>query len=372
MNSPLLAIIKSFLRLSYHYIQVGKLFQGFNSPSYNQDKTRLKPKVSQFLDYLYLFFVLRVLPSNYHLFQFDTKPRELFKEYMDEPSSPSLRHKMYAKLWDDAYSSLVNDKYVFHCICQHHHLPVPKLYGVIRKGTFIVADSGLPTIHKGDEKKVVVKPARGMQGKGIYFVNIQDISDLSGETCACALPEGFREAFLSTDFVVQELIRQHPLLDNINPHSLNTIRIITLRTSVNKAEVLAAMLRTSSDESPVDNFSTGGIVVGIDMDTGNLNPAGFLKTPYGTTVSSHPVTGTQFSHVQIPYWQEVKEVAAKAQQEFYQLKAIGWDFAITKDGPVLIEGNIEWGTAGIQAATGGLLIHRNRELFARWGLRFYE
>ena len=93
----MLAILKYLLRLSYHYLQVGSLFRGFNSPSYNQERTKLKPKVSQFLDYLYLFFVLGVLPSNYHLYQFDTKPRERFKEYMDEPSSPSLRHKMYGK-----------------------------------------------------------------------------------------------------------------------------------------------------------------------------------------------------------------------------------------------------------------------------------
>lgn len=368
----MLATLKYLLRLSYHYLQVGSLFRGFNSPSYNQERTKLKPKVSQFLDYLYLFFVLRVLPNNYHLFQFDTKPRVRFREYMDEPSSPSLRHKLYVHLWDDAYSSLVNDKYVFHCMCQQHKLPVPKLYGVIRKGNFVPADRELPAVQRGDDKKIVLKPVRGMQGKGIYFVNIQDISDLSGETCACALPEGFREASLNTDFVVQELIRQHPRLDEVNPHSLNTVRIITLLTSENKAEVLAAMLRTSSDESPVDNFSTGGIVVGIDMDTGNLSPAGFLKIPYGTTVTSHPVTGRQFSDFQIPYWQDLKDVAAKAQQVFYQLKAIGWDFAITQDGPVLIEGNIEWGTAGIQAATGGLLSPKNRQLFAQYGLRFYE
>jgi hypothetical protein len=249
---------------------------------------------------------------------------------------------------------------------------VPELFGVIRKGNFIAADSEWPSVHRGDGKKVVLKPVRGMQGKGIYFVNIQDIADLSGETCERVLPKSFREASFNTDFVVQELIQQHPLLDEINPHSLNTVRIITLLTTENQTEPLAAMLRISSNESPVDNFSTGGIVVGIDMGTGKLNPSGFLKTPYGTIVTSHPVTNIRFCDVQIPYWRELKEVAVRAQKTFCQLKAIGWDFAITQNGPILIEGNIEWGTAGIQAATGGLLNKRNRELFARWGLRFHE
>lgn len=372
MNTPLISSMKAFLRLGYHYMQVGSLFRGFNSPSYTQGMTKCKSKGSQFLDYLYLFFVLRMLPTNYHLFRFDAKPRKQFREYIDEPSSLSLRHKLYAHLWDDAYSSLVNDKYVFHCVSQYHHLPVPRIHGVFRKGNFVAADGEGNAVQGEVDRKVVLKPVRGMQGKGIYFVNLNDISSSSGGARRNALPDGFREASLATDFVVQEFIRQHPLLDEINPHSLNTIRIITLLTGENQAEPVAAMLRTSSDKLPVDNFSTGGIVIGIDMETGNLNREGFLKNPYGTTVASHPETGRRFSDIQVPFWKELKEVAVRAQEIFCQLKSIGWDFAISESGPVLIEGNIEWGTAGIQAATGGLLNTRNRELFARWGLRFYE
>jgi hypothetical protein len=37
----------------------------------------------------------------------------------------------------------------------------------------------------------------------------------------------------------------------------------------------------------------------------------------------------------------------------------------------MIEGNIEWGTTGIQAASGGLLTPRNRSLFAEYGLTFH-
>jgi len=37
---------------------------------------------------------------------------------------------------------------------------------------------------------------------------------------------------------------------------------------------------------------------------------------------------------------------------------------------VVIEGNLDWGTAGIQAANGGLLNRRNRMLFAGHGIYF--
>jgi hypothetical protein len=366
----LIEAMKAFFRLGHHYGQIGNLFKGFSTPSYGQDKRTPKSKVSQCLDYLYLFFVLRMLPTNYHLFQFDTKSRQQFKDYMDEPSSPALRHKLYKHLWDDAYSSLVNDKHIFHCICRQHHLPVPRMFGRIRKGVFISVDGEEPARENRMCGQVVLKPVRGMQGKGIHFVDFGDIPGLSGKNKEEIMSGKLGETLLDEDFVVQEVIKQHPLLDSINPYSLNTVRIITLLNPENQSVPLAAMLRTSSNESPVDNFTTGGIVVGIDLNTGNLKPTGFLKAPYGTILKSHPVTGILFSDVRIPYWQELKEVSRRAQEVFHQLKAIGWDFAITKDGPVLIEGNIEWGTAGIQAATGGLLSPKNRQLLARYGLRF--
>jgi len=61
-----------------------------------------------------------------------------------------------------------------------------------------------------------------------------------------------------------------------------------------------------------------------------------------------------------------------AQKIFFELKAIGWDLAVSPQGPVIIEGNIEWGTTGIQATNGGLLTARNRLLFAQYGLTFHE
>jgi len=156
----------------------------------------------------------------------------------------------------------------------------------------------------------------------------------------------------------------------VNPYSVNSIRVISILRPDGRVELLRSMLRMSSDRSPVDNFSTGGIVVGIDLDTGKLNREGFSKPPYGTLVKKHPVTGTVFEGFQIPYWEEIKDITGKAQKVFHHMASIGWDVAIGTKGPVIIEGNQAWGTSGIQAATGGLLTPRNRELFAEHGLAF--
>ncbi len=157
----------------------------------------------------------------------------------------------------------------------------------------------------------------------------------------------------------------------MNPFCLNTIRLITLLTRDGEVEFLAAMLRTSSDGTAVDNFSLGGIVVGVDIETGKLKERGFQKTTHAVELRRHPLTGVVFKGFEVPYWNEVKETAAKAQKVFSELKTIGWDLAVSPSGPVMIEGNIEWGTTGIQATNGGLLTQKNRALFARYGLTFH-
>jgi hypothetical protein len=41
----------------------------------------------------------------------------------------------------------------------------------------------------------------------------------------------------------------------------------------------------------------------------------------------------------LPHWDEVKALAVRAHAAFAGRLMIGWDIAITEDGPVVIEGN---------------------------------
>ncbi len=189
----------------------------------------------------------------------------------------------------------------------------------------------------------------------------------------------------------------------INPHSINSVRIITFLCTDGSVEFLGAMLRTSSSKLAIDNFSMGGIVIGIDMSTGKLKKEGFINffcfkkciqmiqsSEYqtvkknlesmrkrnlvkpGRILERHPITKTKFYNFQIPYWDDIKEMTVKAQKIFDHSKSIGWDIAISSEGPIIIEGNLSWGTAGMQAANGGLLNKKNRNLFAQYGISFYE
>lgn len=370
------SVLKYFLflrRLSAHYLSIFKLFDGFTAQSYALEPDHIKSFSEKVMDYLYLFFILNVLPKNYHLFRFDVKPRNEFKQYMDDPDAPLLRPRLWESLWPSRYFSLVHDKYLFHCYCDYHHLPVSGMYGLYPDGLMEKQNErGLGEIMDTHElDRVVLKPVLGLMGKKIRIITRAEADAFVPEsfpTDQLALFDTYEEH----QFILQEVIQQHPDINRINPHSVNSIRIISILNLDGTVDVLAAMLRVSASESPIDNFSQGGIVIGIHLDTGKLKEEGFMHPRSGgTTVKEHPLTHVVFKDVQLPFWDEVIRLTKSAQKIFHFIKAVGWDLAITPEGPVIIEGNQEWGTAGLQAANGGLLTPTNKERLAQYGLHFY-
>jgi glutathione synthase/RimK-type ligase-like ATP-grasp enzyme len=53
----------------------------------------------------------------------------------------------------------------------------------------------------------------------------------------------------------------------------------------------------------------------------------------------HKDTGKRFSEVKIPFMEELYELVKEAADRCPETPYIGWDVAISQNGPVLIEGN---------------------------------
>lgn len=53
----------------------------------------------------------------------------------------------------------------------------------------------------------------------------------------------------------------------------------------------------------------------------------------------HPRSGCLLKGYQIPYWDKVMDICREAAHKVPQMGYIGWDVAITKDGPLFIEAN---------------------------------
>lgn len=144
--------------------------------------------------------------------------------------------------------------------------------------------------------------------------------------------------------IIEAFIEQHPILSNIYPDVVNTIRIHTMRGRDGiKIVLMPELYVASGGEKNTVHTKKDRYTIFIDLESGRLWKKAYrdirssgLKT-YGETC--HCDTGAIFSDITIPYWDEVKEMVVDAASYITELAYIGWDVGITPSGPVIIEGN---------------------------------
>ena len=179
--------------------------------------------------------------------------------------------------------------------------------------------------------KVVLKASDGQCGRGI---EVKNSSDFTPETLVKRLQE------TGNDFV-EEYVVQHDDINKLSPSGLNTVRIITQLDKDGNVIIIGARLRITINSS-IDNLAAGNIAAFINEETGIVEGAGVYSDITKADEAIHPVTGVPIVGFKVPYWNESIEMVKKAALKVPQNKSIGWDVAITNDGPELIEGNHDW------------------------------
>jgi glutathione synthase/RimK-type ligase-like ATP-grasp enzyme len=162
---------------------------------------------------------------------------------------------------------------------------------------------------------------------------------------------------IKSEYLFQECVKQHPDLNKLNSSSLNSMRIDTFIDHEGGIEIISGFIRMSTNNAFVDNISSGGCFVAIDIKTGKLKKQGYsMINKSGPVVFlQHPVTKTVFENFKIPFFTEAKELVIKTASLMPGLRLVGWDVAISENGPVLIEGNSDYEIRGSDFADGGYL-----------------
>jgi len=138
---------------------------------------------------------------------------------------------------------------------------------------------------------------------------------------------------------------------------LNTIRFDTFIDKKGNVEIISGFLKMSTNKLPVDNNISGGCGVGIDLDSGMLRRNGYSKIKMSGVgvLTEHPVTGIKFENFIVPMIQEAQELVIKAAMLIPGLRMVGWDVGITNEGPVIIEGNSDYGVNSNDLMYGGYM-----------------
>jgi len=176
---------------------------------------------------------------------------------------------------------------------------------------------------KGD--RVIYKPVGNAQGQGIQILDgIHDVKKLF---------EIIND--LNESAIVEEWIQQHPDMSRIYPDAINCLRIITAHSN-GKTMFLAGGV-TWGNGKQIANASASGFVSPVDFETGILQKPG--ADFYGHVYKMHPLTGESIVGIKLPFWKETIAMLEKAAAKIPQIGYVGWDVAITPDGPIIIEGN---------------------------------
>lgn len=140
---------------------------------------------------------------------------------------------------------------------------------------------------------------------------------------------------LSDAWVVEPVIENCGELKKLYPGSLNTLKVVTVRTNTGP-EIVTAIFRMGNN-TVVDNVHLGGMCAGINIADGRIITPAIDR--HFRQFSSHPITHEKILGITLPYWDEVKRMALEAAEVTPQVRYTSWDIAITPTGPVLMEGN---------------------------------
>lgn len=199
---------------------------------------------------------------------------------------------------------------------------------------------------------VFCKLMTGECGVGVFNLQINNGSIfINGENKS---KDEFIKLIGDSTYLIQERVEQHCILSSIHKHSINTIRMTTIYNKTNNEVIhFSSTLRIGCNESNVDNWAKGGLIVNI-KDDGTLDKYGFYKPGYGTKTNYHPDSLIEFDNYKIPNYKECINKAKELHSFFYGIHSIGWDIAIDKQGdPIFIEGNDNWEITLPQATIGG-------------------
>ena len=154
----------------------------------------------------------------------------------------------------------------------------------------------------------------------------EGISDVNGLSVAGLLQQ------YGHNYIIQEVITQHPVLASLNPTSVNTIRVVTYRRTNGEVVHLSSVVRVGRLGKIVDNGHAGGFCCGIREN-------GWLKE-YGYAIVSgerKQVTdnGVVFKDVQIPEFNNIIQLARQLHIRFPYLRLIGWDFTVNSNNEIV-------------------------------------
>lgn len=231
-------------------------------------------------------------------------------------------------------------------ILEENDIPVPRYIGTIKDVSEILEFDweSLP-------QRFVIKPNSGFAGEGIIVLNkkvTEEDGSIFWETAGgerwsvkqlqahtLNILDGSYSLSNAPDIAFfEEKIINSPEMRNYAYKGIPDIRVIVF----NGVPTMAMLRLPTKSSGGRANIAKGAIGCGIDLSLG-VTTSAMVKKPRRKLIDEHPDTGADLQNIEIPYWEEILQIAVKC-QEVTGLGFLGVDVSLDKyRGPVILEIN---------------------------------
>lgn len=236
---------------------------------------------------------------------------------------------------------LAQDKHAFWQFCETAGLPAVPTLARFAGGEAIeaFAEGALPP------RDLVVKPRSGANGAGIeawfhrdgaYFSAPGGLSESLSPLDADALEARLRSrSCREGELLVQPVLRPHPAVLALAGTGVPTIRIITGAWPNGRVAVMDALIQRPASDGFV---SQGHRYALVEPETGRIrDDAPGQRDPVFPSYALDPA----FRGLSVPDWEACRGAALAGHSAFPgPAPLLGWDMALTGQGPVLLETNV--------------------------------
>jgi hypothetical protein len=278
----------------------------------------------QLFDQLGFYFRLGILPRWYYIFSlYEEGVRAQARCFLNRYETKLAVFRLLN--WPG--TSPLNDKAQFAAHCERNDIPTVSLVAIAEKGRIDWING-----HELPARDLFAKPVCARGGKGAErwdHAGGGHYRSTDGHTVTAA------------ELLVQPRMVNHPGIADLSNGALCTARVMTCLNEQNDPEVVASVFRMAIGRNVVvDNIHAGGIAAEVGLETGQLGPASNLGDDVRLGwLDVHPDTSAPIAGRVLPLWNEVRALAVQAHRAFADRTVVGWDIAVTPDGPRLVEGN---------------------------------
>ncbi len=233
------------------------------------------------------------------------------------------RKTYLTRVKNNAIVKMFNDKNKFYLFDNKYEFN--KLFDKYLKRDWMFLNNNYDDFVKFCENKceIIVKPVDGCGGVGVELIKVDKDK----------LKKLYNKLVKNKQLIVEEKIVQHKDMAKLNDSSVNTLRIVTYYNGVD-THILNVVLKIGNG-GITDNFSSGSMYTFIE--NGKIIVPAIDRDD--NIFKVHPISHINLIGYEVPNFDKCINMVCECAKIVPDVKYVGWDVAITKNGVSLIEGN---------------------------------